>query len=317
MPANTPHRLLRYSLLFFLVFTLLTAAPAENEGDGKRPGFAELLASLPSEEAAFCEKIHGADRLLMTRLKLARKQAVSKADKKQLTADLQALREAYQRGLAAWPGNARLRNWYGELLYDGFGEIPAAVRQWHEAVSLDEKYGHPHNNLALYHFKHGFYEQGLRELDTALRLDGKNPDFLYNLVQLYLIHYPQIGEIRGWDKDKIYREAMKASRKAAKLAPEDFDLQQDYAVNFFAAGNFEIAGDWKRCAKAWQTARAKARNDVDRFYTHLNEGRAWIRAGDGEKALESLRAALKLRPDSRVTAKLIAGVESGDFFEDD
>ena len=123
--------------------------------------------------------------------------------------------------------------------------------------------------------------------------------FLFNLTQFYLNHAPQIGELRGWKKEKVYKEAMKLSKKAASLSPEDFSLQKDYALNFFTAANFGVEADWKSSAKAWEAAREIADNDTDLFLTWLNEARAWIKAEENERAIPCLKEAITLHPDGQ------------------
>jgi len=216
------------------------------------------------------------------------------------------VRQAYELALQHARDDARLHNYYGELLYDRYGEQVRALREWNTAMSLDSKLSAPYNNLGLHYFHVGVYDMGLENLDHALKLDPKNPDYLYNLAQVYLVHFPQIGKLRGWkDRKKVYREAMKLSKKAAKLAPGEFPLLQDYAVNFFAAENFGVDANWKDAAKAWQAARAHARNEAETFYTWLNEGRAWIRAGRNEEAKTCIEEALKIFPGSEVAQNLL------------
>ena len=98
---------------------------------------------------------------------------------------------------------------------------------------------------------------------------------------------------------------MRKSKGAARYAPNDYDLLTDYAVNFYAAENFDLEADWLEAAKAWEAARAKAMTDVQRFYTWLNEARAWGFAEDWKRAAERVDEALKLRPDSESAQALL------------
>ncbi|MEA3366315.1 MAG: hypothetical protein U9Q79_11810, partial [Candidatus Hydrogenedentes bacterium] len=104
---------------------------------------------------------------------------------------------------------------------------------------------------------------------------------------------------------KVYRRAMKMSKKAAELSNE-YELIEDYAVNFFAAEHFQLEADWGDAARAWQWAREEARTDVEEFYTWLNEARVWIEDGKEAKARTCLEEALKLRPESEVAANLLS-----------
>jgi len=216
---------------------------------------------------------------------------------------------AYREILDRYPENARALTYHGELLYDYLGDQATAIKNWRMASSFDETLSTPHNNLGLHYNHTGNYQMGLRELDRALELDEDHADYHFNIAQIYLINGPQVEKIRRWDKKKIYREAMKHSKLAAELAPDDYHLQQDYAVNFFAAKNFGVDADWNKAAEAWAAARANARDSVEEFYTWLNEARVWIEHEDPAQAEPCLMKALSLAPDSGVATRLLEQVQ--------
>ena len=245
----------------------------------------------------------------MTEARDAKDAAVAEEKSSAAKARLKLVRTAYETALGRYPNNARLHNYLGELLYDYFKEQPAAVKEWETALSIDPKHGNAHNNLGLHFFHNGDYKMGLHHMDEALRLDHKNPDYLYNMAQVYLVHWPQIQDLRGWTAEKVYHEAMKCSRKAAEYQPKDYDLVVDYAVNFFAGERCGVKVNWKKAAKAWATARLQARNDTERFYTWLNEARVWIFAKDQDQATKCLRAALVILPDDAVAKALMNKME--------
>jgi len=206
--------------------------------------------------------------------------------------------------LAYYPNNARANTYYGEFLYDYTTRKSEGVLLWRKATAQDKNFGNAYNNLGIHYFHTGQIKLGNKYLEKALKIDPKNPDFNFNMAQMYLNHYPQLGKLLKMSKKKVYREAMKYSQKAVKYAPDDFELLQDYAVNFFAADNFELKVDWKKSAEAWAAARVQAPSEQDKFFTHLNEGRSWLRAKNYRKAIESLEAALEIHPDSRVALQL-------------
>jgi Tfp pilus assembly protein PilF len=212
---------------------------------------------------------------------------------------------AYRHLLQVYPENAKALNFYGELLYDHFGDQVTAVKNWRLAAAYDDTLSAPHNNLGLHYCHNGDYRMGLRELDKALELEPDHPDYHFNLAQIYLVNGPQVKEIKGWSAKKTYRQAMAHSKRAAELSPDDYVLLQDYAVNFFAAENYGVKADWAAAAAAWASARAKARNETDEFFTWLNEARAWIENKDDERAEPCLKSALALKPDSAVVQQLI------------
>ena len=218
---------------------------------------------------------------------------------------LKRVRQAYEYGLHNYANNARLHNYYGELLYDRFGEHAGALKAWQLATALDPGLSAPLNNLAIHYCHMGEYATGLHYYDKALEIDPENTDYLFNLAQTYLLNRPAVQQIRQWDKARLYREAMKLSRKATQGDESDFELAQDYAVNFYAAENFGLTADWGKAAGAWKRARTLARSKTETFYTWLNEGRVWLRKGDQNKAAACFEQAVALIPSSDVAKQLL------------
>ncbi len=300
-----------------LVLGLLAIVSAAGWGEGwpeELGPFAEII----DDEARFLQEVRRYDKQQNVRAsaeweegeQLARDGETAQADARKASAKkrLGLVRQAYELGLQRYSENALLHNYYGELLYDRFGEQNSAVREWNAAIMRDSKCSNAHNNLGLHLMHMGMYNKGLNHLERALDLAPDHPDYLYNMAQVLLAHGPQLGKIRGWKPKRVYREAMECSKKAARRAPEDYDLLQDYAVNFFAAENFDTKADWKDAAAAWAAAREQARNDVERFYTWLNEGRAWIRAEKDGEAARCIGEALRLNPESTVAKDLYESV---------
>ena len=118
----------------------------------------------------------------------------------------------------------------------------------------------------------------------------------------------RVKELAGYLSDAMDRgsESKTWAQRAAELLPNDFDVLQDYAVNFFAAERFDIEADWAEAAAAWQAARAQARSTNEEFFTWLNEGRVRQRMGKTEEARICFEAALAIRPDSAVVKDRIA-----------
>lgn len=284
------------------------------------PTSLEQLRQLTDDKDVFTSAVREFDKAQLNQAKTALEEAdklrlegkAEEAAAKQAQAQelLDLVRKAYEFGLEQFSDSAMLHNYYGELLYDFYGEHIKAVTEWERALQLDDTLAAAHNNLGLHHFHNGSYPTGLHYMEQAIKLDKNNPDFLFNMAQIYLIHWPQIQKLRGHSEKKIYRDAMKMSEKATKLSPDDYSLHQDYAVNFFAAERFQQAADWKKAALAWQKARPLARTNDEQFFTWLNEARVWIEAGDKEQARACLDEALKLRPDSDVAKNLLAKTEA-------
>lgn len=240
-------------------------------------------------------------------------------DKRDLAATQQSgIRKRVDLMRTAWvyvtdryPNNARALNYYGEFLYDYDKDQAKAVQNWRVAIKLDDKLAAAHNNLGIHHFHTGDHRNGLNHLQRALELEKDNPDFLFNMSQMYMIFFPQLGRMLDLSKEKIYKEAMRMSKKAAELAPDNYDLLLDYATNFYAAENFGIESDWEAAALAWRRARPHATNETQTFYTFLNEGRTWLRSNKKGNAMKPLEEAAALRPESRVVEQLLKKARQG------
>lgn len=246
-----------------------------------------------------------ADHLIADFYKKEGNMNMAQAKIKKANERIENVKSLYEIALGRYTDSAILHNYYGELLYDNYGNVTGALLEWNKALSYDSKLSQAYNNLGLHELHNGNYASGLRNLEQALELEPENPDYLFNLTQTYLIHGPQISEIKGMDKAKVYKQAMKMSEKAAKIAADEYELLQDYAVNFFAGENFEVEVDWKDAAKAWQSAREIARTSDERFYTWLNEARAWIKINHTAEAKRCLNEALAIRPESDIARGLL------------
>lgn len=300
---------------------LLCFAPAYALADAPPPDPFGGLADLAHDQKAYVDKLRAIDRIERALISAALEEAenlrrdgqgdAAQARANDAIARADRLRKAYEQAIAMFSANARLHNYLGEIQFDYYNELPAAIKAWNLAISLDGTFADPYNNLALFHFHHGQYAEGLRNMDEALRLDPKNPDFLFNLVQIYLVHGPQVKELRGWpDQARVYREAMKMSERAAKLRPDDYSLLKDYAMNHWRAEPMGAKPDWRGAARASARARAIAPNPVETFFMHLQEGRAWLKAERPRDAKPALEAALALRPDSEPTKQLLEKANS-------
>jgi len=281
------------------------------------PKFLEPIKALTGDREAFLDKLWAMGNAEMSRigdLKVELAGMLQEHEAKQRRDEI-AVRQANLEALCAlamqsFEQSASVRNFHGTVLYDIFGEELEGVKEWHTAVSLDSSYSDPYNNLGMYYFHAGEYRLGFQNMDKALELDPKNPDYCFNMAQNYLIYRPQTEEIRGWSADKVYKEAMKYSKKATKLAPEDYEILVDYAVNFLAAENFGLEPDWKEAIEAWRVARVKAPTDVDKFYTWLNEGRAWRSLDKVKEARKCFEEALALQPQNAKTKELIESLSA-------
>jgi tetratricopeptide (TPR) repeat protein len=304
-----PHRLCR----LWAVAMILSAVPAFS---ADLPPELSFLETLESNEAAL---VDAARRFQLQQFALMdwdqqliddyaqagqRDLAVSQQESMQERGTL--IRAMWEWLLERYPNNARAHNYYGEYLFDYAGNEGGGLEHWMTATQLDDDLGPAHNNLGIYYFHTGDYTRGLQHLERALKLEPDNADFLYNMAQMYLIHFTQIEKITKTPRDKLYKQAMAMSQKASELLPADFDIVQDYAVNFFAAENFGVEADWEAAAETWKKVQAIARTENERFYALLNEARAWMNGKLPKNAVAPLEAALALQKDNVVAQQLLA-----------
>ncbi|MCC6154606.1 MAG: tetratricopeptide repeat protein [Candidatus Hydrogenedentes bacterium] len=219
--------------------------------------------------------------------------------------------KAYKVLLERYPKNARALNYYGEFVTDYRGDEMNGVRYWKESIANDPKLALPYNNLGINYAHSGQYAFAIENYNKAIELEPDNPDFKFNLAQLYLAYTPSIAQELKWDEAKVYKEGMKLSKAAAELKPHDFKLQQDYATNFYVAERVKVKLDWAEAAAAWQRARGSASTNEELFFSWLNEARAWINKPDKSKAEACLQEALKIIPDNKVASRLLADLRSG------
>ncbi len=312
------NKVIRPTCFLVLALTLVTSCVFAAE-ESSEPDLLGVLRSCLHDRALFESKVRAFDKLHMLGARAAYVEAqeqeragnveAAKAASDRAQAKLQLVKSAYDLGLEHFEDSAVLLNFYGELVHDFFGRTNEAAQHWNRAVQLDSSYARAHGNIGMYCLHGGMYAAGLSSMDRAMELEPRNPDHAFNLAQAYLVHFPQIMQIRKWDRAKVYREAMKLSEKAFRLSPRDFDLAQDYAMNFFAAESFGVKSDWHKAAKAWQSARALARTNAERFNALLNEARVHVRGGDKRRARACISEARTIWPDSPAAAALLDDIE--------
>ena len=251
------------------------------------------------------------DKKLATEHRMAGDVELAQEKRAQAKHRLDVIRTAYEEVLKRYPKDGRARVYLGELYYDRFGDTARGVNLWEEALSLDPKLHEAMNDLAIHYSHVGEVDKSLECFDRALKLAPDNADYLFNVTQIYLIHWPDVQKHYGWTKEQTYRKAMVYSQHAAELRPDDYPLLADYALNFFRGEQMGIPVTWGDAAAAWQKAREYVRNKDELFYTWLNEGRVWIRAGQKPKAVACIQEALKLFPDSKVAQNLLSENKSG------
>ena len=92
-----------------------------------------------------------------------------------------------------------------------------------------------YNNSALDLFHKGQYQEAIIYEEYSLKLDSTNPLYMYNLVQMYALDYPELYRMHGWNHKQIYNNILNLSRTAAIIEPDNQIYVKDYAMNFFSS----------------------------------------------------------------------------------
>lgn len=232
-------------------------------------------------------------------------EALAQAKAEDLRRRLQAVKAGWEYLLERYPDNPRVHNYYGEYLYDHTRDQPGGIQHWLQAVALDDAFAPAHNNLGVHYLHTGSVRLGLQHLHTAIETDPNHPDYLFNITQAYLNYRRDVQRWYEKDQKKVYEDAMEFSRRAAELASNDLEIVQDYAVNFYAAENFDVAPDWSRAAAAWDNVIAIAVKPMDRYYAILNKARVMIRMKKWPEAIALLEQCLEIEPESEVVTSLL------------
>lgn len=216
-----------------------------------------------------------------------------------------AIQTAYEFVLARYPKSAQANNYLGEALFDFTGDETKAVELWTFATQCDPGFAPPLINLGIHYTHIGNFVDGLEAFNKAIAAEPDNPESYFHLVQVYLINWPDLEKQLDKTAPELYADAMAMSEKAARLAPGDFELARDYALNFFAGERMEASVDWAKAAEAWKRARALAPSKDMRFQTWLYEARSYIRGKDFKAAESALTAALEIDPNNGVARDLL------------
>ncbi len=205
----------RLFMLFLFAFIgtvpLLCAAEELSETPPSEP--LDRLKSFLNDRETFERKVRAFDKMYVAISLMKQSEAQSlkalgnaegaKAALEAARGYLYQVKDAYELGIAQFNESALLHNFYGELLHDQLGQNEKALEHWERAASLDENYGRAQNNVGMYYLHSGRYEEGLARMDAALKADPENPDWLFNMVQVYLTNFVQVMKIRNWDRVKL------------------------------------------------------------------------------------------------------------------
>ena len=114
-------------------------------------------------------------------------------------------------------------------------KLNEAIAELSLAASMDPKLAEAHNLLGVAYHRKGLREMARNSLETALKLNKKDPQILNNLGYLFY----DLGD---------YKRALEPLKKAASLAPNDARILNNLALTQSQLGKFDDA--YKNFAKA-------------------------------------------------------------------
>ena len=144
-------------------------------------------------------------------------------------------------------------------------KLNEAINELSLAATTDPQLAEAHNLLGVAYHRKGLRELARKSLETAIKLNKKNPQFLNNLG--YLLY-----------DNNEYKDALKYLKKAAELAPNDQRILNNLALTQSQLGKFDDA--YKNFARA--------NGEID---GRLNIANRLEIAGQSEKAREHYEAA--------------------------
>lgn len=199
------------------------------------------------------------------------------------------------------PNDHRAHYYIGNLLYDKKRHTEA-IEHWEKAKEIYPSFPTVLRNLALGYFnKHGDTNRALQELETAFHLNEKDARVFYELDQLY-------------KKQRIKPETrMEMLEKHIELVHMRDDLYIEYVtlLNMFEKYEAALQALKIRIFHPWEGGEGK----VTRQYVVANAelGKRYLKAGDVEKAIDYLTAALNY-PENLGEGKLASAKENDIYY---
>jgi len=131
----------------------------------------------------------------------------------QMSGDLTAAIELYQRSIAACP-TAEAHTFLG-WTYSFQGRLEDAIEECQKAIAVDPTFGNPYNDIGAYLIEMGRLEEAIPWLERATRATRyASPEFpRLNLARVYLAR-------------EMYSRALEEFRAVLEIKPEHHGAQQ-------------------------------------------------------------------------------------------
>jgi serine/threonine protein kinase/Tfp pilus assembly protein PilF len=186
----------------------------------------------------------------------------------------------------ALPSIARVYNNKRAVQFHQTGDLPAAIRNYERAISLDPGYAVAHYNLASVYEDVLDFEKAVGEYRVALRLDPKFYFAYNNLAHLYLAYR------------KDFPSALKIANDAIALGPEEPEVNYTVYTNrgwaHFGLGLYDLAIDdltkaihWREDGAAAHCLLAQVLEKQRKENAALQEWEKCVADAPGEKNVEA------------------------------
>ena len=204
--------------------------------------------------------------------------------------DTAAAKAAFERALAARPGDAMAHTYLG-ILADRAGDLAEAERHFAAAARVEPSSPASRNNYGAILLKLGRAEKAATEFEASLKLDPSQASALINLAQIRFAS----------SSPERLREARNLFERALAIAPAA-DISRALVVIALRLHDREGASSYyrdyaARLAKSGAAVPAQSRVEL---------GRALMEAGLASEAIEELKPALEANPDDVGSLTLMA-----------
>lgn len=189
----------------------------------------------------------------------------------------------YSNYLSNSPDDVSALILYGKLLRR-LGENERAFRVFLKADELDPGLAVVKQQIGNHLMETGNGKAALTFYLNAVELDPEVPEYNFALGEILYLCRDELIQDQLFTRDSLDREMLKAFRTAARLAPENFDMQMR-----FGEALYDLATpDWKTALLHWEKLR-KATPDYNELRCQildLHRTRALARLGRIEEAVK-------------------------------
>jgi tetratricopeptide (TPR) repeat protein len=181
---------------------------------------------------------------------------------------------------ATFPTDARVRNEYGESLWNR-NERDRAMAQWEAAEKLD-----PKNAVVLHHLADGWLAEGdVRKSAAfaarAVSSEPENAAYHFALANISFLFRHELTDAAHLDSEAVLRRALSHFAEASRLAPGNAEYARAYAETFYSVSK----PDWQTALAAWTRFFELV---PQKDFALVNLARVRLKLGQKQAALDCL-----------------------------